>query len=404
MPDSTVSVTPADPPEAVLRAGRKSVVVSSISQVFRSVSVARLRTTRFGCAGDASTDGLVATLLVVVCVCEPALRSQASPMLPAGCASVVTCVLSKRPPSVLREVRCSPTARFVMLSGLTWLRFVTLRMVPRSVRRASTTASPTGFSVASSVVTSAVPSSFSRTSTRCVLPPPASFAERGGSVPPAATFSLSLVAVSKIVLFSLRSTTPAAAIVGVTIVLSFLPPSVLRVDRRSPIFIPLPLTGVAWLRCVTDFCVPCSVRVYSTTASDTGFSTVSVVVWLWRPVGVFSSRTLFPGVSDMLAALAWFRFSVVVRVSKVVSSFVTTASDTGLSTVVTFCTSVVQSEFFVTLRVTAVPLPTLAALPAETPSFTPWCASSFCSSKIVFDVKYSGTSCWTRVRCSSTQL
>ena len=94
------------------------------------------------------------------------------------------------------------------------------------------------------------------------------------------------------------------------------------------------------------------------------------------------------------------RFSVVVRVPAASSVTVSAASATGLSTVVSFCTSDVQSAFFVTLRVTVVPAETDACLPVPATfcCFTPMCVSSFFSSKTVFPVVYSAMSCWTRSR------
>ena len=94
IPDSTVSVPPGDPPVARAVAGLSVVVVVSRSQVPCSFSEARLRTTWLGDAPPTSTVGLSATFVVVVWVCCPELRSQLSPMLPAGCASLVTVVLS----------------------------------------------------------------------------------------------------------------------------------------------------------------------------------------------------------------------------------------------------------------------------------------------------------------------
>ena len=131
------------------------------------------------------------------------------------------------------------------------------------------------------------------------------------------------------------------------------------------------------------------------------------IVWFQSPEGVLSFLTDSPGARPETGALAdMLRFSVVVRVPAASSVTVSAASATGLSTVVSFCTSDVQSAFFVTLRLTVVPLETDACLPVPATfcCFTPKCASSFCSSKIVFAVEYSGMSCWTRVRCSRTQL
>ena len=69
-------------------------------------------------------------------------------------------------------------------------------------------------------------------------------------------------------------------------------------------------------------------------------------------------------------------------------------------------TSLVQSAFFVIRRVTSVPSPALAALPAVATlsALTPRCCSTLRFSKTVCADRYSATSCWTRSRFSMTQL
>ena len=102
----------------------------------------------------------------------------------------------------------------------------------------------------------------------------------------------------------------------------------------------------------------------------------------------------------------WLRSVLISTVPRTVLRYSMIAPTTDFSLIVSFCTSLVQSGFLVTLRLTIVPDETDAFLPVEATDdcLTPRCCSSLRLSNAVSDVPYSATSCCTVSRRSMTQL
>ena len=148
-------------------------------------------------------------------------------------------------------------------------------------------------------------------------------------------------------------------------------------------------------------------RSHPSPVSPTGSFVVLLTVLFQSPPSVFSLLRVSPTASPDLPSCAfWLRSVLISVVPRSVLRYSTVAPVTGFSLIVSFCTSLVQSGFFVTLRRTIVPDETDAffPVPATDACLTPRCSSSFRLSNAVSDVPYSATSCCTVSRRSTTQL